>query len=115
MVDSIWTFPEVGMPEEGWVYEVKPSGKVEYHDVGWFIQIYHEFEGLRTMDEVKDHLEFDDVAEEYAKRYWSGSDFGQGAWEYLTPTGVIIKNLGRMEDLMKGELDEMRKRAGIVV
>jgi hypothetical protein len=113
LVDDVWVLPEVGMPDNGWIYAVEPSGAPQHHDVGWFIQLYHEFEGMRTMAEVKDHLEFNPDAETYAANYWNGVDFGQGAWEYLVPNAKIVKVMGTLQDMLNSEINEIKGRAGI--
>jgi hypothetical protein len=117
MVDSIWTLPDVGMDmEDGWVYEVNPMGKVENHDVGWYVQLHHLFDGIRNIEELQERMEWDDsydIGREYASNYWHGVDFGEGAWEYLTPSAKIIDYKGSWEDLMHAAVNEMKHRAGI--
>lgn len=102
MVDSIEAGYTQWSPEE-YVYTVIPIGQVYgpfdvgYFDAGWMAFDYGDF------DEAMDMLE----------RYWNGEEFGEGAWEYFAPKAKVAGYVGRAQELMERELNEIRRRAGL--
>lgn len=64
-----------------WVFEVKPLGAIERHDMNWSSEI----SGAICENAPEETLR------EYAMNYWNGlPHHSESVWEYLTTSAVII-------------------------
>jgi hypothetical protein len=65
-----------------YIYNVKPIGNIEKHDVNWASEIDIALDDERGEEEIK----------KIAYNYWEGiPHFNESVWEYVAPSAEIIK------------------------
>ena len=63
---------------DDWLYEVNPLGIIQKHNMGWYSEI-----DWNDVNSKENRI--------VAENYWSGKDYIDGTWEYMTPKAKIIK------------------------
>jgi hypothetical protein len=92
MTNNIDDLDSVGAPTDH-IYLVKPLGKVEKHDLNWMTEIDIIFSDSSQNNTQEDNETIEKI-KTAALNYWNGvPHYNESAWEYLTPSAIIIKEV----------------------